>query len=415
MGVLGGHLQVVNLLLLQLFDLLVVGPQFFRLAVVALILVAAHAAALLEQELALADRLASVAADQHHVTGVAVLAARFYVLLGKQRPQPVLVRAVRLHHAGGGPAVALVAGAATELLRIMNVEQFHIRMADKRARVLVWLLSRRRHVRRGQLQRFADAQVAGLAAVHHDGVAAVARVGYDDLVNGRRQVLHLVLQPGHLRRGQRDHVVGDVLLHFRVDGGDRFEHITQLAVGGGALVFQPVVFRFQLLVVVLLPAAIGEYHREQLLLPFLQVALPAALGRRVGVGLNLIGNGAHVSALVGENALHRQNLRAQIADALVQLRDLRLGLRGRLLVLLCQFLVLGAGLHVLLRFTRLRPSRLQERGIALLEHFLIALPWPLPVGLVPQRPEHGGHEHGGGNRVIQRVRLTGYRIIVRRG
>src|SRR5690348_6469313 len=113
-GVLGGHLQIVNLLLFELLDLLVRAPEFLGLAVVALVLVAAHAAALFKQELTFADDLAGVAADQHHVAGMAVLATRLDVFFWEQRPQPVLVSAVRLYHAGGSPAIPLVAGGAAE-------------------------------------------------------------------------------------------------------------------------------------------------------------------------------------------------------------------------------------------------------------------------------------------------------------
>ena len=57
-----------------------------------------------------------------HVGGVAGLAARFDILFGKERPQPVLVVAVSFLDAGGRASIALVAGRAAELVGIVNLQ-----------------------------------------------------------------------------------------------------------------------------------------------------------------------------------------------------------------------------------------------------------------------------------------------------
>ena len=82
---------------------------------------AAHAAALAEKVFAAVDGFKlHVAAGQHHVGGMAILASGLRVFFGEQRPKPVLVIAVRFFHAGGGAAVALVARRAPELFWIVN-------------------------------------------------------------------------------------------------------------------------------------------------------------------------------------------------------------------------------------------------------------------------------------------------------
>ncbi len=102
---------------------------------------AAHASALAEQIFAVVDRMQlHVAAGQHHVGRMAGLAARLRILFGIQRPQPVLVIPVRLLDAGGGASVALMAGRAAELVRIVNLQKFRLGMTDERVRIFIRLL-----------------------------------------------------------------------------------------------------------------------------------------------------------------------------------------------------------------------------------------------------------------------------------
>jgi len=51
---------------------------------------------------------------------MAGLATGFHISPGEERPEPVLVSAMRFFNAGGGAAVALVARRTAELIRIVN-------------------------------------------------------------------------------------------------------------------------------------------------------------------------------------------------------------------------------------------------------------------------------------------------------
>ena len=137
----GGLLHVVFLLRFNLLDLLADRVQVFGLLVVSLVAMAAHAALLPEQIFAVVDGLPlHIAAGQHHVGRVAILATRLRIFLGKQRPQPVLVVAVPLLDAGGGAAIALMAGRAAELFRIVNLQQLRFGMADEGLGIFIRLL-----------------------------------------------------------------------------------------------------------------------------------------------------------------------------------------------------------------------------------------------------------------------------------
>src|SRR3989442_15348832 len=82
----------------------------------------------------------------------------------------VLVLSVGLFHAVELHAVAVVAWSTAELIRIMNPEQLGVGMAHKRALTT--------HVLCRDLNRLADAEMAGLPAVHHPSVRDV------DLLDG---------------------------------------------------------------------------------------------------------------------------------------------------------------------------------------------------------------------------------------
>src|SRR4029077_20163814 len=101
------------------------------LLVVAFVAVAAHAATLAEEVFAVADGPADVATDQHHVGRMTGLAASFYVFLGEERPEPVLVVAVSFLDAGGGATVTLMTGRTTELVGIVNLQQIPVGVADE--------------------------------------------------------------------------------------------------------------------------------------------------------------------------------------------------------------------------------------------------------------------------------------------
>src|SRR5579862_3568161 len=104
-------LYVLFFLSFNLLDLLADGVQILGLFVVSLITVAAIAAAPPEQVLPRIDGgKLRIAAGQNHVGSVTSLATGFGIFLGIERPEPVLIIAVRLFDAGGGTPISLVAG-----------------------------------------------------------------------------------------------------------------------------------------------------------------------------------------------------------------------------------------------------------------------------------------------------------------
>ena len=153
---------------------------------------------------------------------MAGLAPGLRILFRIKRPQPVLVIPVRLLDASGGTTVSLVASGAAKFFRIVNLQQFRFGMADKSRSVFIrLLLAFRRQCRRSDLQRLACSHVAGLAAVDN------VRIGHVYLDDGRIPIRRLFLQALDLRRCEVDHVVGNVLVHFRFGGGDGLQDIAQ--------------------------------------------------------------------------------------------------------------------------------------------------------------------------------------------
>src|SRR5439155_2041265 len=138
----------------------------------------------------------------------ALLATPFHVHTGRsclgigpvvERRQPVLVLAVRLFHAVELHAVAVVAWSTAELIRIMNPEQLWVGVAHKRTLTA--------HVLCRDLNRLADTEMAGLAAVHHPKVRIVDLLDGDvhgpSLVNQtldllRRKAVQVLLKVGIL-------------------------------------------------------------------------------------------------------------------------------------------------------------------------------------------------------------------------
>ena len=135
----GRLLHIVLFLRLKLLELLINGLQVLGFFVVSLIAVAAVATSLAEQIFAIANLPAHVAADQHHVGCVAGLASGFDVFLREERPQPVLIIAVGFLNTRGGAAIPLVARRASELFRIVGLEEFGLGMANKSLSVVIGL------------------------------------------------------------------------------------------------------------------------------------------------------------------------------------------------------------------------------------------------------------------------------------
>ena len=216
-------LLVVYSLLIKQLDLLRDRVQFLRFLVVTFVAVATHATALAEQILAVVNHFPlGSAAYQHHVGGVASLAACLNILLRKHRPQPVLVVAVRLFNARGSAAVALMARRAAKLVRIVNLQQVGFRMAYECPGKLVrFLLALGRHQGRCNLQGLANAHVAGFAAVNDVGL------GHIGLDNVGVPIVSFLFQALELCRAEVHHVVADVGLQLGVGSGYRLQHLAQ--------------------------------------------------------------------------------------------------------------------------------------------------------------------------------------------
>ncbi len=78
-----GLLEVIFLFLLDELDLLGDGEEVFGFFVVAFVAMAAHAAALTEEILALRESPANIIGHQHHIRGVTVLATGFHISPGE--------------------------------------------------------------------------------------------------------------------------------------------------------------------------------------------------------------------------------------------------------------------------------------------------------------------------------------------
>src|ERR1700758_332330 len=106
----------------------------------------------------------------------------------------MLVSTMSFFDAGGSSTIALVARRTAELLGIMNSQQVAVGMTGESARVLIRFLAGQRHGSRGEVDRFANAEVAGLTAVDNLGAVFALEVGgvfvHIDLANCGSQRFH---------------------------------------------------------------------------------------------------------------------------------------------------------------------------------------------------------------------------------
>ena len=248
------------------------------------------------------------------------------ILFGIERPEPVLVVAVRLLDARSGAPIALVAGRAAELVGIVNLQQRRVRMADEGLGVVVRRLGALALMKRRSLHGFARAHVAGFAAV-------------DDICFGDVDLLD---------RGSRSSVffsspaicagVRSTMWSLTYSSSAAFAWVTGFSVSPSSA-FSLARWSLRLLYVssscesVWLLAAIGIFDGGLLGLVLVQILLNALLGRRIG--FDLISESVDVGAAVGKHALYCQDFCAQIADLLLQIANVRGScLRGLIEVLL---------------------------------------------------------------------------------
>src|SRR6185295_7514052 len=109
---------------------------------------------------------------------------RFSVLFMKQRMQPEFVATMSFFDAGGGAAIAAVAGGTAELLRIVNLKQLFAGMADKSPRQIVRTFSGTagRHVRSLNGQRLTRAEMANFASIDNAGLVNVNLMAEDGVI-----------------------------------------------------------------------------------------------------------------------------------------------------------------------------------------------------------------------------------------
>ncbi len=217
------------------------------------------------------------------------------------------------------------------------------------------------------------------------GLAAIDNVGFRhiDLHDRGIQFVGLSLKSGNLSGSEVDHVIGHVLIHRQLGRGDRLERVPKFGIQLGALILKIVVGLFQLCEVVFLLAAVGILDGGLFCLVFVEILLDALLRRVAGAGFDLVSERVHISAAIGENVLHRENLGAEVANLFLQFLRVRGGLLAGRIYRLFQFLVVGTALHFVLRGGGLRAGSLQESGIALFPLVLVSLPRPHAESFVP--------------------------------
>ena len=131
-GLTGGEADLAlpfGFLLFELADLLVGRGHLFRLAVETFVTMAAHAAAQAES---FAPGVQRVRHFRDDLFDVALLAAGLEVFPMMHGPEPEFVTSVGLDGAIDCGAIAAVARRAAELLRIVDLQQLPIGMADEK-------------------------------------------------------------------------------------------------------------------------------------------------------------------------------------------------------------------------------------------------------------------------------------------
>ena len=174
-----------------------------------------------------------------------------------------------------------MARRTAKLVGIVHLQQFGFRMADEGVA----------HIRRASSRPSAsstagvifsgsrDAHVAGLAAVDDVGI------GHVDLHDLGIPLFGLLLASRRSGSGVRSTMCSEMYVgQLGAGRGHRLEHVTQFRVQLGALVFECVVFLFQLGEVVFLFVAVRELDRPGFFLyssrSFLLAGLARCAGRR---------------------------------------------------------------------------------------------------------------------------------------
>ena len=151
-------------LISELADRLARARQQIRLAIETFVAMATHATTFGEQ---VASEIQHFGALSYAIARMTLLATGFSVLFLKHGPQPEAVTAVSLGVVGCGAAVTPVTTRAAKFLRIMNLEDFAVWMADKSpgkaVRFFAWSI--RRQIRGLYIERLSDSCVTDFAAI----------------------------------------------------------------------------------------------------------------------------------------------------------------------------------------------------------------------------------------------------------
>ena len=125
-------------LILELASRLPRGRQPVCLTIETFVTMTTHATALLKK---VAAKVQCSGALRHAIARVTLLAARFGVLLLKHRPQPETMASVTFDLARSCTPVAPVTTGTTKLLRVVDLQDLPVWMADKRTRQTVRLFT----------------------------------------------------------------------------------------------------------------------------------------------------------------------------------------------------------------------------------------------------------------------------------
>ena len=311
---------------------------------------------------------------------VALLASGLNVLLVVHGPEPVFVIAVGLVHAGERRAVAAMAGCAAEILGVVDLQQFLIRVAGEN------LIAA--HGRSRQHHRLARSQMAGFAAVHQVDVFDVDLADADVEAGERRR--HGIEHHG---AGVGD-PVGKVLVALLAQSVRLGQHLHVLLQQLGLLILP--VLKLLVHVVELHDARlVGAGQLDlvglglQLVDPFPQRFLIAlALG-----DLGLIGQRADVAAHFLKGIVEGLNLGSEVVYLALDSGSFgQRGLLGRAHGGV-ELLILRRCFDLLFVLRLGGPQVVNVARIELLESRLVGLPGADAVHLIVQAPHHGEHQH----------------------
>jgi len=183
----------------------------------------------------------------------------------------------------------------------------------------------------------------------------------------------------------------------------------------GTLGLEVIIGAFKLRKGISLFAAVRIFDGSDFLFVLIEIFLFALLGGAAGFRLDVVGGGVDVGAAIGENALHREDFGADIAQLLIDFLDARRGALAGLVEGQFDILIFGGSLDIFLRGIGLRARSFQERGVAIFPFLLEGFPGALAEVFVPQRPEERSHEDDHGQDVVRRERFAYDRVVIGNG